>query len=283
MKKKVLAFFLVGVMVVGAFFAFVGCGETSPESLEVQSAYAVVQGYEWGPAVPKIVLGFADNVSGVDKDTFTVSYTQQWAGKANRTITDAYNCDGDGAKVTGASKYIAIEMSVKYNEASPFGYDMMTARNSWANINYDITVKDGKSVTVGSKTYGAGLTYKATGMDKKVPQTASWQKDTVTEGEYTLTRASWTPEGAATDSGKNPLVIWLHGAGEGGTDIDIDLLGNEVTAQTFRATLQKTVLRAHTSLPYRPPQCGWITAAASITTRAVEGRNLATPPRFGRL
>ena len=32
------------------------------------------------------------------------------------------------------------------------------------------------------------------------------------------------------DGKKNALVIWLHGAGEGGTDTSIDLLANEVTA-----------------------------------------------------
>ena len=31
---------------------------------------------------------------------------------------------------------------------------------------------------------------------------------------------------------KNPLIIWLHGQGEGGTDPDITLLGNKVTALT---------------------------------------------------
>ena len=33
-----------------------------------------------------------------------------------------------------------------------------------------------------------------------------------------------------TTSNKLPLIIWLHGAGEGGSDNDIVTLGNEVTA-----------------------------------------------------
>ena len=32
------------------------------------------------------------------------------------------------------------------------------------------------------------------------------------------------------DDKKHPLVIWLHGLGEGGTDPSIDLLANKVTA-----------------------------------------------------
>ena len=29
---------------------------------------------------------------------------------------------------------------------------------------------------------------------------------------------------------KKPLIIWLHGQGEGGTDPDIDILGTETSA-----------------------------------------------------
>ena len=41
---------------------------------------------------------------------------------------------------------------------------------------------------------------------------------------------SYTDYVPAEDNQKNALVIWLHGAGEGGTDPTIDLLANEVTA-----------------------------------------------------
>ena len=43
----------------------------------------------------------------------------------------------------------------------------------------------------------------------------------------TYSYADYTP---AKDDKKNALVIWLHGAGEGGTDPYIDILGNEVTS-----------------------------------------------------
>ncbi|MNW26240.1 Phospholipase/Carboxylesterase [compost metagenome] len=46
-------------------------------------------------------------------------------------------------------------------------------------------------------------------------------------GDITLTYASYKPEAA---SQKRPLIIWLHGAGEGGTDPRISVLANKVTA-----------------------------------------------------
>lgn len=41
--------------------------------------------------------------------------------------------------------------------------------------------------------------------------------------ELTLSYASYTPK---TDSDKMPLIIWLHGGGEGGTDPSIPLIAN---------------------------------------------------------
>lgn len=42
----------------------------------------------------------------------------------------------------------------------------------------------------------------------------------------TLSYASYQPENAR--NGETPLIIWLHGAGEGGTDPTIAIMGNKV-------------------------------------------------------
>lgn len=200
----------------------------------VTKVSAVVWGYEWGPAVPKIILEFPADVTGFDDGTFEVGF-----GSAKRTVTAVYSCDENGEPSGGAGKYVAIEMEPKANEASPFSYQMDRQVNVWADsIDIKATVGAGKSFQVGGTAYAAGdsLSYSVTAQERIVPQTAGWVKDTVEYKEdgkdITLSRAAWAPEGADTDSGKNPLIIWLHGGGEGGTDIDIALLGNEVTALT---------------------------------------------------
>ncbi len=219
----------------------------TPVTIDASSVRIVVHGYEGGPTVDGVVLGLGGNVSGVSKDTFTVT-----TGNDKRTVADAYVSNEKGERVTGDSSYVTVTMNYEasaYNWGgykganvlgNPFTYSGM---NTWSqSMKIAVKVADGKSFTAGNKTYEGGdsLTYTADiAKDRIVPQTASWTKDSVhytDEGkDITLQRASWTPEGAATDSGKDPLVIWLHGAGEGGTDIDIDLLGNEVTALTDTA------------------------------------------------
>ena len=249
MKKKT-SFLLAGLILFGMIGALSACTAPNAQASAAASApaatpephaeigvtrvSAVVRGYEWGPAVPKIILEFPEDVSGFDESTFEVSF-----GSAKRTVTAAYSCDENGEPSGSAGKYAAIEMEVKANEASPFSYQMDRNVNVWADsIGIKVTVGAGKAFQVGGTAYAAGdsLSYSVTAEERIVPQTAVWVKDTVEykeEGkDITLSRAAWAPEGADSDSGKNPLIIWLHGAGEGGTDIDIALLGNEVTALT---------------------------------------------------
>lgn len=244
--KKLIAAVLACTLAAGCAAAFTACtdkeddggGTHTAVTMDASKAKIVVTGYEWGPAVSKLIVEFKGDVTGVKKETFAVTMGSGF-GKATRTVSDAYSCDEKGNKVTTASKYVAIEMTTKYGEASPFNYDQTAQRNVWNDaISVTVKVNNGQKFKAGATEYldGDKFEYTVTANDRLVPQTATWNKDKVEYKEngkdITLSRASWAPEGATTDSGKNPLVIWLHGGGEGGTDIDIALLGNEVTALT---------------------------------------------------
>lgn len=212
------------------------------------SASMVVGGYEWGPSVYKVVIGFTGNVGGtLSTSTFKTVKTNS----ETRTVTGVYLSDSQGDATTGSTSYLAIEMEVGYSGFSatgtPFSYDMYSGFNSWVtSYKVDLTLASDAAITVDGVGVTAGS--KVTGLEainnKIIPETAVFNKDTYT---YTgpvasvnsdsetikLNRAAYEPASAKSDSGKNALVIWLHGAGEGAygsDDIDIDLLGNEVTA-----------------------------------------------------
>jgi len=211
--------------------------DTTDGDKKAISALMIVKGYEWGPGIPKIVVEFEDEVSEFDKDTFTIK-----TGDSDRVILDAYNSDGSGKNKKSTTKFITFVLKVNtisfygmtFGDASPFNYDMETGRNSWATtFELELVLAKSKSFKVGKKEITDNWTYKKNLMDNYcVPETYSWKKDKykMEGGKYTLNRASFTPEGAEDDGVKNPLIVWLHGAGEGGDDIDITLLGNEVTA-----------------------------------------------------
>jgi len=204
------------------------------------NAGMLVQGYEWGPAVPMVVVEFEDLVSGFTKNTFVVK-----TGGSPRIVTDIYNCDENGIRQPFETNFLAIEMKVNtiyleflnasMGDASPFAYDMATGRNVWAeDFELELDLAENETFKVGESVYGienAWTTYTKNLMENYiVPETVDWKKDSFTYGGITLQRASFAPAGVETDGVKNPLIIWLHGAGEGGIDVDITLLGNEVTA-----------------------------------------------------
>lgn len=238
--KKLMLTAAMCALGVTCALSLAACGEkdTGPVKLDAEKTSIVVSGYEWGPAVNSVVVKFKEKVSGISKDTFKVTT----AGKT-RAVNAAYCSDANGKKVDGESEYVTLDLAkpkiTAYGaEASPFSYDQKMRRNEWAaKYTVKLTVAAGQTFKAGKTKYKEKdyFSYDVTSAaDRLVPQTATWDKDTYThaDGNVSLSRAAWSPEGATTDGGKNPLIIWLHGMGEGGTDIDIDLLGNEVTGLT---------------------------------------------------
>ena len=185
----------------------------------------VVEGFDWGPAVTKVILTLEEAVTAaeVGADDFTVSVSMSSWGTptvAERDVTDAYTSDANGNEVTTNSQYVTIEMPVhpSLSAGSPFSYDFASGRNSWADpYDYEIV---SSSLTIMASEFTGRISPVADlfAMDTHV------YTDT-THGEITLHYATFDP---ASDAGTNPLVIWLHGAGEGGTDPYITLLGNKV-------------------------------------------------------
>ncbi len=203
-----------------------------------------ILGDDWGVGVTKTILKLDTKVKAdsVKADAFTVVESKQatvdWATgevgivDAERKILDAYTSDKDGNKVDGASDYVAIEMYVSPSEGSPFIYRLDTGRNAWCDP-YELRVYLKSNLTAED-----GTVIKALAIDPAIdfstmisPQLDKFDlthKFTASDGNV-YSYADYT--GSLKDDGKkNPLLIWLNGGGEGGTDPSIVLLANEVTA-----------------------------------------------------
>lgn len=197
----------------------------------------VMEGFDWGPAITKTIVTFDQPLSpdSVTKEGFCVTEKKEgFAGisTAERKVINAYTSDEKGNKVEGASKNVTLELSYDPNTGSPYFFDFAgTMQNRLASPYNLIVSLTGSSalkteageaveqVAVGAvdltealcpQLEGVDLTGKYTGKDGK-----------------TLTYGSFEPK---DDGNKHPLVIWLHGMGEGGTDPSVALLGNKVTA-----------------------------------------------------
>lgn len=222
--------------------------ETAPS---VAPSYAlVVKGYDWGPGIYKIVLDAGTDIQRISlaKDSFKVlaerhatmfnMTTQQvYEGQesGSRVIKGVYLSDAKGkATSRTVSRYIVIEMDAHPDLAiaNPFTFNPQTFMNTDADYTYTIIqqrpLKDvaGRYVmhlTTNSDTPSITMEETVDRFDR----TGKYDYKDAVYGDIRLTYASYMPP---TSTAKRPLIIWLHGAGEGGIDPRIALLGNRVTA-----------------------------------------------------
>ena len=193
------------------------------------SANMIIGGYDGGPAVEKIVFTFEDDIPAAAVATRSLVF--RWNSNLGNASTDKlYLCDADGNEVsTSTSKYVAIEYTVvgtQYgigNNLSPFTYQNM---NNWkAMTGFGLTMNN---FAVGGTTYTSFAGELS--VTKSIPILDKWAElaGTHTKDDQTIGYAAYEPVVPAGE--KRPLIVWLHGAGEGGNDPTITLLGNKVVA-----------------------------------------------------
>ena len=205
--------------------------------LQAANGEIVVRGFDWGPGVDEVVFTLPKQVSRVEAEDAVIE-----TKNVVRTVESAFLCDRNGNKAdVERSKFVAFTLTTdSTTSGSPFDYDFeKTFMNSWTP-DYPLrasfaTTRGGKTVTVG---YSGNCGNKTNIIS---PDTSEWIRLAAHSATYknpfsmldetvTLQRAAYEPEILKSDGQKNPLIIWLHGQGEGGTDPDIVLLGNKVSA-----------------------------------------------------
>jgi predicted peptidase len=224
--------------------------EESIEKYNVTDAKytTITEGFDWGPVVTKVILDMGKNIDGstLSKDTFLVSSVREYYASnletmkteeeltietAERTVTAAYISDANGDKAEESS-YVTIEMEVAPDlpESSPFYYNSLMNHNVYVDTSYvikltneaNLKTSDGEIITM-TTTDKTGYTENKNVMADQFDLTGSY-----TEDHITLKYVSFIPETASEEAEANPLIIWLHGVGEGGEDPTIALYGNKV-------------------------------------------------------
>ena len=194
-----------------------------------------VGGYEFGPNMNGVLLKLDGDIaaSALSTDLFSVKTN----GK-ERVVEDVYLVDAAGARTNAASgRNVRFDLQVRYESSgwmandyggNPFTYNNV---NTWKNnITVEVKQKANTSVQIGSKTYGEKLAIANQIENRIIPDVADWGAErTCTDGTRTLRYKAYETDALRNDGVSNPLIIWLHGQGEGGTDVDIALLGNDVT------------------------------------------------------
>jgi len=224
----------------------------------------VVEGFDWGAGVSKVVLAADKSVSSVNARDYTVAVTrrtdcgpippEQAAGE--RIVVSAYVSDEKAApRAEGNHITLVLAVAPNWTLGSPIQYvrNDKCRGNVW--IDYDLTVTD--------KVGGRVWDQKAGRISPPVDRFDLTGRFTHASGK-TLSYASFTPK---TTRAKSPLLIWLHGGGEGGTDPTIPLLGNRATSYASDA-IQDIFEGAYVLVPQCPG--AWMHNAAGVMTEGKE-------------
>lgn len=227
--RTLMAIILTATLTISSgITAFAKEAKTQPTSYRT-----ITEIQDWGAATTKIIVELGRPVpqGSVTTDTFDVNVVRTETRKntvlfgsaeGNRKVLNAYVSDEKGMPAVSTGKYAVLEMEIGPNAAlgSPLNYSLNTGSNAWVDCDYTITQQNDIVTNAGIIS---GLTINTFEGDTKV-LIDDFATGQAIYDNVTLTYASYTPK---NDPGKDPLIIWLHGGGEGGTDPTIPLAANK--------------------------------------------------------
>ena len=240
-----------------------------PEQLP--SFKTVTEVFDWGPAISKVIINWPEEIESelVNKDSFKVYARRVLAegalspsaalkkkdvqlnlGSTTKTnkdlegfreVTNIYISDENGNK-NPKNHYITIEMSVhpKNNLASALNFNLTTFFNNYVTPAYTIiqnnSIKDKNNLII--ENYKGNI--------RPIVDKFIFSHKNI--NFHSLGYASYSP----SDDKTHPLIIWLHGMGEGGSDNPaIPIMANK--ANMFAdESLQKYFDGAYVLAPQSP-------------------------------
>jgi len=218
----------------------------------------VVEGFDWGPAVNKVILAHEAPVKEINAGDYEV-FASRSSSKGEipaalqsgkRTVVYAYASDENGnRKESGNFVTLVLAVSPVLPIGSPIQYMRVGERASNYWIDYGVTVIQTKTGKIWNEE-----------TDRMMPIVDEFGLNgKFSKGSTSLTFASFAPK---VSQEKTPLIIWLHGGGEGGDDPTIALLGNK--AFNYASPEIQTLFgSAYVLVPQAPTF--WMQAAEGMT------------------
>ncbi|MEA3478496.1 MAG: prolyl oligopeptidase family serine peptidase [Bacteroidota bacterium] len=218
----------------------------------------VVDGFDWGPGVSRVILSMGKTLSSVNPMEYSVYVERSTecleikgeGASGERTIIHAYVSDERG-RIMDSDEYVTLVLFVSPGLplSNPFQYvrNSKCRGNVWVDYRMAITHKSSKRVWDTES-----------GRVSKILNTFDLSGRYMYKDEFTMSYAVYTPE---KKNEKSPLIIWLHGGGEGGTDPTVPLLANR--AANYASDEIQTIFKGAYVLV---PQCpgAWMHNAEGV-------------------
>jgi len=199
------------------------------QTLKMTNQVVRIQAYEASTSVNLVVVKPEQKIDVLDPSVFTVE-----TNGVERNVKIIYTCDDRGEWCDNGD-YLAFGLELsKDRKASPLAGGMM---GSWSKAYpVKVALKPGKTIKVNGQKITSVECATDHALTNFVSESDFFSRRTFTgpstgrPGDETLTYGSYEPEALRFDGQKNPLIIWMHGMGEGGPDLSIELMGNEVVS-----------------------------------------------------
>lgn len=224
----------------------------------------VIEGYDWGPAVSKVILSLDEPTTSVNWNNYNVMVQRssdcatipanQVLG--SRSVIGGYVSDAEGARVE-ESNHITLVLAVAPNQ--PMGSPIQYSRNEGCSgntwIDYEMTIQDETKGLIWNQE-----------VNRRMPIIDRFDlSGQFSDGNgITMSYASYSPK---EEDGESPLIIWLHGGGEGGTDPSIPLIANKA-ANYASDEIQSIFEGAYVLAPQTPTR--WMDSGEGSTSGQVD-------------
>ncbi len=224
----------------------------------------IVEGFDWGPAVNKVVLPLTETVERADPAEYTVHATRStdltedaiMPSSGARNVVNAYVSDEQGNHMPeGNNITLVLEVGPAVRIASPFQYMRLETGGGNFWVDYRLSVTNTATLQ----------TWDEEG-DRIIPLVDEFDLNGSFTGEdgIKLTYASFAPR---EKKESHPLIIWLHGGGEGGTDTSVPLLANKA-ANYASEDIQEYFDGAYVLVPQTPTR--WMDSGQGSTSGQVD-------------
>lgn len=228
MSKKMK--FLKSIIAMSTLFIVagtVGCSSTEKnKELESSNVTLITKVLPGGEVSYAMVCDYGTNVdaSSLSVDSFLVESTVGDITEA-RTITKVYTNDSVATSESSKEgRYVVVELNPEDANATTFTFDMEKFLNERLELQYTITQKSDIKTS-------DGITFKLS--DKKISNSQEVTPVVNDFKEFTYNDPSGNKldyrlfEPVTNGDEKYPLILFLHGSGERGSDNAMQLLGNQ--------------------------------------------------------
>ncbi|WP_162012228.1 prolyl oligopeptidase family serine peptidase [Streptococcus sp. S784/96/1] len=219
----------------------------------------VTQMTENGPFITKLILPLPEEIDHrlVSRETFNV-YVECRDKENEQILSITDRVSGERQILKGYPRVLGCYPSDAYgNEQTSSPYITLELAEERLNKRTVGTILESRYITNQYRiTQTREITEQCSGLvydscrEERSPNTEGWRVAYMKETQLELNYAYYQPTKDVEDS-VLPLVIWLHGAGEGGQDPHIAYTGNRVTALSSRS-IQEKLGRAWVLVPQCP-------------------------------